>query len=71
MTPITWIPQKYKRRASMFWNVKVIRFHPLYRDEVCRVEALSSGGAQALVVEKLQENLSHDYLITRVEGPFT
>lgn len=67
---IQWIQEKYRRRARMFWHVRVVHFAgSTSRDgvETVKVEALSSGTALALVTELLD---GADCMLTRVEGPY-
>jgi len=69
---ITWIQEKRRRKPNLFWHVRVVHFAgSVPRDgvETIKVEAWSSGSAQAVVAERLREEFA-DCMITRVEGPY-
>lgn len=57
---------------KLFWNVSVIHFEPRRdKHEVLRVEAPSSGSAIKAATEQLHEDFNMDYIINRVEGPYS
>lgn len=59
-------------KPHLFWNVSVIHFEPRRdKSEVLRVEAFSSGSAIKAAAEKLHEAFDMDFIINRVEGPYT